>query len=162
MRFFVRRSSLTLDANEAVTVIAYFDDAAPIAKDMLRPELAMLSLPADVLQQTMGGFPQLAAGWRDNRAAVANGEAEHRILAAFPAHAQRNSLYELQTLILAHGASPAKWPDSASRRRSEIDRAWAYVEAVRRKADSMVKGALPADPTADSHWPTRPSPYRAA
>ena len=123
-----------------------------------RPEPA----PAAAVQQT-DRFPVLARGWRQTyREQIVYGEAERRILEAFPDYSQRNSASELMGYVSTHGANAGAWPATAQRRKTEIDRAWAYVEAVRRASHGMLTGALPADPTANSHWPTRAAAYQSA
>lgn len=161
MRVFVRRSSLTLAADEAAQVMAYFDDAATISPEMTkRPDFAVLSLPASAFRPT-DHLPELMPGWREsNKATIAYGEAARRILDVFPEHSQRNSIAEMQADMTQYGAEIGQWPAEAQRRKAEVDRSWAYVAAVRGRANAMLKGALPADPTADSHWPTRASPYQ--
>lgn len=162
MRVFVRRSDLKMTADEVVAVAYYFEDSVAIPPEIHRPELVMLSVSAATIQQTQT-TPVLARGWREaNRELLANSEAERRILEVFPDYAQRNSSAELMGLIAAHGANSGTWPAGAQRRKTEIDRAWAYVDAVRRASNGMLAGALPADPTATSHWPTRVAAYQSA
>jgi hypothetical protein len=162
MQVFVRRSSLTLAADETVRVMAFYDDGVAITPAMQRPELTLLSLAANAIRPTPTGMSALVAGWREsNREQIANGEAERRILEAFPDYAQRNASAELMGYLSTHGANASAWPREAQQRKAEIDRAWAYVEAVRRASNGMVARALPGDPTADSHWPTRITAYRS-
>jgi hypothetical protein len=77
-----------------------------------------------------------------SRVRLVKGEASRRILAAFPEHEQRNAALEL-------ALSPKP------QRKAEIEHAWEYVNAVRQAAKAMLAAPLPADPTADSHWPKR-------
>jgi len=88
--------------------------------------------------------------------------AERRILDVFPDYSQRNSASELMGYIAVHGANAGAWPPPAQRRKTEIDRAWSYVETVRRASHGMLAGALPADPTANSHWPRPAAAYQSA
>jgi hypothetical protein len=162
MRIFVRRSSLTLKSDEVVPVLMTLDDSAELPNEAQWPQLrdaAMLNLPASAIQH-VDMRPTLPPGWRETyRSQIAEGEAERRILAAFPEPLQRYSLYELDAAILDHGSDAKQWPQSAQRRKADIERAWGYVQAVRAKAGSLAKSALPADPTADRHWPARIEPY---
>jgi len=161
MQVFVRRSALTLATDEAVPVMAYYEDSVEITADMQRPEFATLSLPGHAIR-TGPALPSLAPGWREeNKSQIVSGEAERRILDVFPEHSQRNSMHEVYAYLTGFGADAGKWPASAQRRRAEIDRCWSYVDAVRNTATEMLKSALAADPTADSHWPTRIAPYQS-
>jgi hypothetical protein len=150
MQVFVRRSSLLA---EPVPVMMYFEDSAAITPEMRRPELALLTLNGAAVQRTHRGNV-LAPGWREsNRERVVHGEATRRILAALPDHSQRNRLAEFLRYVVAHGADAAKWPRPAQERKAEIERGWNYIDAVRKAARTMANAPLPADPTADSHWP---------
>lgn len=162
MQVFVRRSSLTLAANEAVDVMMYFEDSVILPPETQRPDFTLLKLPGGALKPSTRAIRELEPGWREAyRKQISAGEAERRILAAFPDYQQRNSAAELMGYVSNHGANSATWPREAQQRKAEIDRAWTYVNAVRRASDGMLAGALPADPTADSHWPTRMSAYRS-
>jgi hypothetical protein len=44
MQVFVRRSDLTLRADEAVAVMMSLEDSTPITPDMLRPDFSLFSL----------------------------------------------------------------------------------------------------------------------
>ena len=161
MQVFVNRSDLTLAANEAVPVLGYYDDAQPIDRAAHGASAAILSLSAGAVVNTSLGMPTLAAGWREaNKQRIASAEATRRIDAAFPEYSQRNSLAELTGYLAEHGADAGRWPAAAGRRKAEIDRAWDYVNAVRAAAGGLVKAALPADPTADSHWPRTMTAYQ--
>jgi hypothetical protein len=163
MQVFVRRSSLTLAANETVPVMGFYEDSTAITPEMQRPDFALLSLAGSSLRSTPLGMSQLVSGWREaNREQIAYGEAERRILAAFPDYSQRNAAAEIMGYIAVHGANAAAWPAPAQRRKAEIDRAWAYVDEVRRASHVMLAGALPADPTSNAHWPPRISAYQSA
>jgi hypothetical protein len=155
MKVFVKRSDLTLSANAAVSVIGYYDDHTDIAPTAHGAGATVLSLgPEAVVTGPLRGMT-LASNWRDlYRDQMAHGEAERRIVAAFPEHSQRNCLAEYMGYIVAHGPDAAKWPKVAQSRRAEIERLWAYVTAVRLAARSVAT-ALPTDPTADAHWPAR-------
>jgi hypothetical protein len=150
MQVFVNRSSLS--AAGPIRVLGYYPDETVIAPDAHGPAAVILSLaPAAIVNTRIG--PTLALDWRDaNREQALKGEAERRILKAFPAHEQRNAALELGLLAAQHGAGA--WPKEALRRKAEIESAWTYVNAVRRAAKAMA-GALPTDPTADAHWPKR-------
>jgi hypothetical protein len=162
MRVFVARSQLRMTDDEVVQVVTYFEDGAAIPDAMKRPELTMLTVPAAAVEQTQR-FPVLARGWRQTyRESIVYGEAERRILDAFPDYSQRNSASELMGYIAVHGANAGAWPPPAQRRKTEIDRAWSYVETVRRASHGMLAGALPADPTANSHWPRPAAAYQSA
>jgi hypothetical protein len=163
MRIFVRRSALTLKADEVVTVMMTLDDRAEMPTEAQWPpltQMAMLNVPPLALHHVQIGLPTLAPGWRETyRTQITEGEAERRIVIAFPEHLQRYSLYELDAAILDHGPDAKQWPATTKQRKADIDRAWGYVVAVRGKAAAMAKGALPADPTSDRHWPPRIAPY---
>jgi hypothetical protein len=154
MLVFVHKSALTMAADEKVGVAMYFEDNVTPPPNM-DPNLVALRLPPGALVQT-ATLPTLAPGWRNTyRTEIANSEAERRILAAFPEHAQRNAIVETHRAMMKHGAEVKQWPEAAKRRQGEIDRLWEYVDDIRARADAMTKAALPANPSADSHWPTR-------
>jgi hypothetical protein len=160
MQVLVRRSALTLATDEAVPVMAYYEDSVEITADMQRPEFATLSLPGHAIR-TGPALPSLAPGWREeSKSQIVCGEAKRRILSVFPEHSQRNSMYEVNSYLTEYGTSLGKWPAAAQQRKAEIERCWTYVNAVRNAASDMLKSALAADPTADSHWPTRIAPYQ--
>jgi hypothetical protein len=162
MKVFVDRSELTLTANEAVRVLGYYEDHVAVSPTAHGDRATILFVgPGAVINANNQG-PALPPGWRDaNRTQLAYGEAERRILEAFPDYSQRNASAELMGYLSVHGATVSGWPAAAQKRKGEIDRAWSYVEAVRRAANGMLAGGMPANPTADSHWPTRISPYRS-
>jgi hypothetical protein len=165
MQVFVLRSTLTLAADEAALVMATYDDSVPLTPDMWPAQCTLLSLPGKAIRNTaLGTAPlgaQLEPGWRDtHKTQIPNGEAARRILAAFAEHSQRNSAHELSSLMAQHGVDSARWPAAAQRRKSEIDRAWSYVDAVRHAATGFGNRALPADPSADGHWPARIAVYQ--
>jgi hypothetical protein len=155
MQVFVRRSSL---ASDEVIVLYCLDDAIQITPEMQAPDSTVLSLGPNAIQTSMHGT-RLKAGWREaNAARLLRGEAERRILAVFPEHAQRNAAIELGLMAGQQGDNA--WLKRAQQRRTEIERVFAYVNAVRLAAQRLT-GALPSDPTADSHWPARAAAYKA-
>jgi hypothetical protein len=155
MLVFVHKSALTLASDEKVNVSMYCEDNVTPPPNM-DSNLVALRLPASALIQT-ATLPTLAPGWRNTyRIDIINSEAERRILAAFPEHAQRNAIAEIQRAMMQHGADIKAWPEAAKRRQGELARLWDYVDAVRTKANAMLSGALPANPSADSHWPAAP------
>jgi len=163
MQVFVHRSDLTLTIGEVVRVFGYYEDGTEIAPDAHGFGAALLSLSQAAIVNDSLRTTTLAPGWREaNRELIVYSEAERRILAAFPDYSQRNSSAELMGYLAVHGANAAAWPAAAQRRKAEIDRAWAYVDAVRRASHGMLAGALPADPTADGHWPMRINAYQSA
>jgi hypothetical protein len=160
MKVFVDRSDLTLTANEAVRVLGYYEDHVAVSPTAHGDRATILFVGPGAVVNANG--PTLPPGWREaNRTQLAYGEAERRILEAFPDYSQRNSAAELMGYLSVHGANASAWPATAQRRKAEIDRAWAYVEAVRRAASAMLAGALPANPSANSHWPTQISVYQS-
>ena len=162
MQVFVRRSDLTLRTDEAVAVMMSLEDMTPITPDMLRPDFSLFSLATTAIDRSHVP-PRLTPGWREaNRAQIISAEATRRIDAAFPEYSQRNSAAEMMGYIAVHGANSATWPREAQQRKAEIDRAWAYVEAVRQASHGLMRGALPADPTASGHWPNRAAAYQSA
>ena len=96
----------------------------------------------------------LATNWRDNGVVVANAEAFLRIERVFSSYAQRNNNADMSNCITKYGADPATWPADARDRKTIGDQGWTYVNSVRTTSNAMSQGALPADPTDDSHWPT--------
>lgn len=160
MQVFVRRSDLTLATGEAVPVMGYYEDSAAITPQMQRPGFTLLSL-ATTAMQPGPLMSELVTGWREsNKPQIVYGEAGRRILDVFPEHSQRNSVHEINSYLTQHGADSSRWPATARARQAEIDRCWTYLNAVRATANAMLKSALPADPTRDSHWPTRVGPYQ--
>lgn len=162
MQVFIKRSDLM--SKEAIRVAGYCEDAVAIDPDAHGADMVVLSLSrAAIVHRPDGGGMVLRADWREaNRERIAAGEAERRIFAAFPEYSQRNSMAELIGYIASLGANSATWPREAQQRKAEIDRAWAYVAAVRRASNGMLSGTLPGDPTADGNWPTRTAAYKSA
>jgi hypothetical protein len=151
MQVFINRAELAF-RDRPMRVLGYHEDGQAIEVSAYGAQATVLSLRSSAITNTQTG-PALMPGWREaNREQVVRGEAARRILAVFPEHAQRNAALELG-LMAAGGAK-----DSA-KRKAEIERAWTYVNAVRQAAKAMV-GALPADPTSDSHWPPRAAPFQ--
>lgn len=143
MYVFIHRASLTLKPDEAVLVTMTLDDSAAITPDIGRPDSALFSLPSTAIRPAPLGGSTLAPGWREaNAARVVSGEASRRIFDAFPEHAQRNAALEL-----ALGCD--------AKRKAEIARDWAFIVAIRKAAQAMLRNGLPADPSADGHWPKR-------
>jgi hypothetical protein len=163
MQAFIRRSELTLAAKEVVRVLASYDDGFEIASTAHGSGVTIVLLPPSAISNSPQG-PTLAAGWREaHRDRIVRGEAERRIVEAFPDYSQRNALAELVGYLVAHGpAIGGAWPKAAQQRRAEIERAWTYVHAVRRSAKTMLGRDLPADPTADGHWPPRAAAYKSS
>jgi hypothetical protein len=155
MQVFVRRSDLSRKPEEAMTVMGFYEDATTITPEMGRPEFVILSLPATALEAGPTSMRELRPGWREKyRETIIYGEAERRILATLPAHAQRNVLAEYMSFFAHHGADAAKWPPVAKQRQGEIERGWTYINAVRQAAKGLLH-KTPADPTADNLWPKR-------
>jgi hypothetical protein len=157
MNVFVRRSSLA-QSNADTPVMGFYEDHVSITPEMRRPEFVLLSLPPNAVVSKGLGTHVLAPGWREAyREQVAKGEAERRIAEVFPEQEQISAAMELAMLAAQHQAG--QWPREAQKRREEIERAWAYVRAVRQAAKAP--GAVQGDPTADNRWPARAAAYKA-
>lgn len=154
MQVVVRRSDLS---NQNPYVIASYDDTVIVdvtALGLDDQSATVLTVPASAVTYPERGPPMLASNWRDNAAIVANAEAFLRIERVFSSYAQRNNNADMSNCITKYGADPATWPADARDRKTIGDQGWTYVNSVRTTSNAMSQGALPADPTDDSHWPT--------
>lgn len=161
MQVIVPRADLTLAADEVVHVLYSYDDAATNMTTM-KPEWTIMSVNpvTSVVLDKTGMQKLLAPEWRNNsRNQIVSFEASLRVNAVFPDYSQRNANNEMNGYITTYGANSAAWPSGQQARKAEMDRCWAYINAVRQTANAMVNAALPADPTSDSNWPTRVPPY---
>ena len=158
MQVFVLRSQLTGNPDEVVNIVASYDDATIIDPGAHGTGATVMSLPMSAKKGMV-----LVNGWRTNNAPqVLAYEANVRVLAAFPDYSQRNANNELNGYIILYGTNQSTWPPEAQARKAEMDRCWNYVNSVRATYATMSASALPADPTSDSHWPARISPYCSA
>lgn len=157
MQVFVRRSELTVGHD--VHVLASFDDNVVVDPKTYGDGAALLQVPPSVIIHRPGLSVLAEDWWEKSKQQVMSIQASKLIDDVFPEYSQRNSTAELTGYIATYGADSSKWPDAARKRKTEIDRCWNYVNAVRGKCTAMMKGELPSDPTAGSNWPTRISPY---
>lgn len=175
MQVFVLRSDLLLDpATTKVRVMAAYPDtpAKPIdfngsqctvlivndnQVDWFRPDVAGGSPPPP---SGMGIAPTitqvLVPNWRNEYRYVLNNEAFRRIQLVFPEFKQRNYTAKYQDNITQYGTDTSTWPSEQQTFKAEYDRGWKYVSDVRTASNAWT--AMPADPTADSIWPTQISP----
>jgi hypothetical protein len=158
MQIFVDPSDL-LTFEETVRVGGTFDDGVVVAPSWMQG-LVRLSLPGTVVQSTDRGMT-LSPGWREeNKRQLLSGEATNRIDDVFNEHSQLNANAEMNELIRDNGTDQTRWTLAARNRASEIDRCWHYVNEVRETFNRLMTMAVPANPTADNHWPSRIQPFR--
>jgi hypothetical protein len=158
MQVFVWPADLT-NLTGTVRVAGAFDDGTSIDRSWSEG-LTRLSLPSSVLENTITGM-QLQSGWREaNKRQLLGGEATHRIDDVFPEYSQLNANAEMNEYIRDHGSDMAQWPAAANSRATEIDRCWKYVNAVREAVGRLMNMAVPANPGADAHWPSRIQPFQ--
>lgn len=158
MQVFVSRNTLTGLADENVHVIASYEDAVLIDPAVHGTGATIMIMPVDAVQ--MGVPMSLVQDWRTRfEVQIITGEANKRIIAAFPDYSQRNANAEINGYITSYGADSSAWPAGPQSRKAEIDRCWQYVNDVRAKANALGEAMLPVDPTADGNWPTVISPY---
>lgn len=158
MQAVVTRSELS---GSEVTVVATFDDHINVDIKQYGQDATLLSVPNTAIQNRFGQVPILTGDWRSSsKVQVLSAEATRRIDETFPDYSQRNAIAELEGYMLSSGVDPSKWTAVQRGRKAEIDRCWNYVNAVRAANTKMMSAALPSDPTADSNWPTRISPYQ--
>ena len=160
MQVIVRRADLS---SPNPPVIGSYADEVLVdvtAQGLTKQNATVLLVPATAIAYTDRGplmtgmgYPILTSSWRDNAAAIVNGEAFRRIERVFSSYAQRNANADMSNCIMKHGADPATWPAEARDRKTMADQGWTYVNSVRQTSNAMVT-ALPPDPTDDAHWPT--------
>jgi hypothetical protein len=142
-------------AKNPVEVIAYYDEGVEIDTKIHGDDVVVLHLPESAVR-FVDTHMILVPDWRDRyKDAVVADEAQRRIEDAFPEDEQSNTALELTTYMLDYGTDVARWPPAAKARKAEADRCLNYVKSVRSRRAEMLKGNLPANPNADSFWPTR-------
>lgn len=160
MQAFVRRADLIAEtATTRVPVVASYGNGMTIALDAHGPQCTLLFLQDDlnlVEDDEFRIMQRLVTAWRDMPKPVVNAEANRRIVLAFPDFKQRNYTARYQDNQTKYGTDPAQWPQEEKNFKVEYDRGWLYVHDVRAVANAMT--ALPADPTANEHWPPQITP----
>jgi hypothetical protein len=138
-----------------------YEDAQVIDLTTVKPQWTIMSVAGSYIQNDPYlSARQLQPAWREpNKTQILSYEANARIQAVFPDYSQRNANNEMNGYITTYGANSASWPSAQQSRKAEMDRCWTYVSAVRASANNAGNVALPADPTDDSHWPTRVPAY---
>lgn len=172
MQVFVKRADLTAATPpDPVPVLAVYNDdpTIPYSAHGDPADVTALYLPASAILRTTlslpGGvnLPQngLKSDWRSNADQIINSEAARRINDVFPEYKQRNSTATYQQAITAYGTDPSVWPPEAKTFKTEYDRGWTYINAVRERSATLIP-SMPPDPTADTYWPTRIDPVSFA
>jgi hypothetical protein len=157
MQLFVLKSDLSTPPAETI-IWGIHDDLPLLDRGLYGAQYTPLSLPGSVVQTDQTTLrPYLKSDWRSNVATIANGESYRRIIECFTEFMQRNANSVITGYISQYGADSTTWPVDAKNNKAESDRGWAYVSLVRQSSDAM-QSALPADPTDDSHWPTKITP----
>jgi len=164
MFIFVRKSELPIeDASHPVQVIASYSEEQNVMIHSHGEECTILTLPQSAVTQTtppMAGMPALGqvlmTGWRTDYVPIVNGEASRRIELVFPAFKQRNATAAIQEWITTYGTTVTTWPAQCQAFKTEADRGWTYIQAVRDVANAFT--SLPVDPTDDALWPPAISP----
>jgi hypothetical protein len=154
MQVFVNKADLI---STTIPVLAYYNDLPVLAIGIHGANATMFSLPPTDVDLTQ--FPPvLTSTFRNDMAIMVNGEANRRILLVFTDDMQRNANADINRSTTLYGANPATWPADAQSRKTEGDRGWTYVNAVRQAASALSTQTSLTDPTADLHWPTAISP----
>jgi hypothetical protein len=161
MQVIVPQASLTLAPDELVNIMMSFQDNQTFDPSVVVAGWTVFSVPNSAITVDATKTTHvLVTGWRSSNAQqTVSYEATARINAVFPDFSQRNANAELNGYITTYGADTTTWPAYQQQRKTEIDRCWTYVNSVRTTANTMAGAALPADPSDDSHWPTRVPPY---
>jgi len=163
-QIFVNRNDLVIeDVDHPVKIIASYANDAIVTVDMHGAAATVLSVADTVVNRNSLNarqpFPTLTATWRNDYKPVINAEAQRRIYDVFADYKQRNYTAAVQGYITQYGADATVWPQPAKDVKTEGDRGWTYVTAVRTAANAWT--AMPGgDPTADSIWPTVISPIK--
>jgi hypothetical protein len=154
---------MTGATTEVVRVLGYYDDSVVnLQYNALGTQNTLVSVSqTSMVVGSPPAVPTLGKDWRlNNSTQIVNYESNARIQSVFPDYSQRNANNEMNSYIAQWGVySTATWSPAAQARYAEMNRCWNYVNAIRAANASMIAAALPADPTNDSHWPTRISPY---
>jgi hypothetical protein len=155
---YVPRSDLLSEtANNPVRVLASYGNGMVLTVGTHGPTNTRLLLADNLVFSDLANSRViLTSHWRDDYKPVVNDEAARRINLVYPEYKQRNYTAKVQEYITLYGADATMWPQAAKDFKAEADRGWQYVEDVRTASNAMT--AMPADPTADEHWPPAISP----
>lgn len=163
MQVYVLKSDLSSQA-AVVMVQGSYPDQPQLDRNLLGTQFTVLTLPpTSVVPYAVPGtspallMSQLESGWRNNASMIVRNEAQRRILESFSEFMQRNATNDATQSLMLYGPDPAAWPQDAKDRKAAAEVGWDYVATVRQTSDAL-ETALPPDPTADGHWPTRIPP----
>jgi len=162
MQAFIKRADLLADDGSAmVPILALYGNGMVMAIDAHGSMATLIFLQDDlglVFHDRDKSMDFLITSWRDNYKPVINWESNRRIVKAFPEYKQRNYTARYQDNITKYGTDPSQWPQAEKDWTVEYDRGWQYVSDVRSTSNAFT--ALPADPTADEHWPPAITPVQ--
>jgi hypothetical protein len=159
MQVFVYKVDLSAGDDSNVRIHGWYPDVPTMPSNFHGDAAVPIFLPANaIVVRASDQMRLLVSTWRDSASMIVNGEAGRRINDVFPDYQQRNSNSEMNGYITQYGADSTQWPAAEQARKAENDRMWSYVNDVRQTSDALVL-SMPADPTDDSHWPTRVPPY---
>lgn len=163
MQVYVTKTDLSAGDDAHVRVQGWYPDAMALSSTFHGSSAVPITLPMSsaIVVDNATHQRYLSANWRDNAKGIVNGEAARRINDVFPDYQQRNSTSEMNGYITQYGTDSTQWPAAQQARKAENDRMWTYVEDIRQTSNALVL-SMPADPTDDSHWPTRVPPYVGA
>jgi len=158
MQVYVPTTAISID--DYTPVIATYGNDIELPPDT-HPNTTCFIFPTGQHVVVWNGLPALASSWRDDLIPVINAEANRRIIAVFPDYSQRNATQYVQDALLRNGGNtdPAQWPPNDQAIKTEADRGWAYVAAVR-QASNTLSTSNPTNPCDDSHWPAPITPIK--
>jgi hypothetical protein len=154
MQVYVNQADLS---NDPVPVLGFYPDVPVMAIDAYGANTTRLSLPAADVDLTQTP-PVLVTNFRNDMAIMVNDEAGRRIELGFSGDMQRNANADINRSTMLYGADYTTWPADAQARKTEGDRGWQFISAVRQASDSLSTQTTLVDPTNDSNWPTQLSP----
>jgi len=156
MQVYVPSNAISTTAN--TFIIATYGDDIALPEDA-HPDSARFVFPSSKHVVMIQYIQYLTPSWRDDLVPVINNEANYRILKVFPDYQQRNANQYVQAAMLRSGSDPAQWPPEDQAIKTEADRGWAYVSAVRAASNSLAV-SNPLNPCDDSHWPAEIAPIK--
>jgi hypothetical protein len=154
MKIFIRKSSL---GEKNPEIVASYGSDQPVNANTHGNDMSMFEIPDGLVSLALlpdETMPRLPEDWRERLTEPAvQAEAKRRIDEALSPIEQITTLHELVEFVLQHGSEIEHWPDSAKRRKADIDKTWDYVRAVKESARTIK--SLPATLSHDKHWPER-------
>lgn len=159
-QIFVPRNDLLVeDAQNPVRIFAAYSETPAQIITLHGSQYTVLIVGDNYVVNDVENARQiLDASWRNNYLPVINAEAARRINLAFPQFKQMNYNAMYNSYQSQYGTDTTMWPTEAQTFLAEYQRGWQFVSDVRSVANSI--SVMPADPTADEHWPPQISPIQ--